>query len=626
MKDSEQAKRRVGGAADGRSNPPAPVRNPKPGTKNQKPGTRNLASHLSPPTSYLSPRKAVVLAAGFGTRLRPFTSAVPKPLLPVWGETMLSRVVEWLRGQGADDIVVNCHYLHEQIEEWCAKNGCRAIYEPEILGTGGVLNPLRDWIGGDDFWLVNGDIVFELPEAPVFADGKARQIPGASLLGRCIVSEDGPRTIEVEPDGSLVTNWHSPDPGWSGTWTYCGIALLKAKVLDYVKPQGFSSIIEAYEAAMMDGWFIRAYAPKNLLWTDAGTVESYIALNQDGEDDNAFADIPQLKAALEASGPSQRLAFLGARGSDRAFFKTDNAYVIVYDDGKRAENARYAGHAKWLKAHDVRVPEVLADCPALKTLALENAGGEDLKGRSRTRGEDRLYDYVAVVEELAKFNSLAPDGIALEPPFDAALYRWERELFAEHCLGTRFHKVMPPAVEKELEAVAERLLNEPPALVHRDFQSTNIIFRSGGAFSFIDFQGMRMGAAAYDLASLLYDPYVDLREGERRALAALYARKAGRPEIADVLPFAAVERLVQALGAFGRLASVGKPEFGKFVLPALQNLLAAADDAGLDALGALAEDLIACEGRGGGSHHHHHHNDGCTCGCHHHNDDDGEEP
>ena len=139
-----------------------------------------------------------------------------------------------------------------------------------------------------------------------------------------------------------------------------------------------------------------------------------------------------------------------------------------------------------------------------------------------------------------------------------------------------------------------------------------------------------MGAAAYDLASLLYDPYVDLREGERRALAALYAKKTGRPEITGVLPFAAVQRLVQALGAFGRLASVGKPEFGKFVAPALENLLAAADDAGLDAVGALAEDLIAREAKGGDHPHHHHHHDGCGCGCHHHHhhdsDDDGEEP
>ena len=697
--------------------------------------------------------KAVVLAAGFGTRLRPFTAAVPKPLLPVWGEPMLARVVNWLREQGVDDIVVNCHYLHEQIEDWCAKNGCRAIYEPEILGTGGVLNPLRDWIGNDDFYLVNGDIVFDGDVSSFHRsivslsndqtikpsndkttkrsnDKTIKRSNGQTIkrsndqttLGWCIVTEEGPRTIEVEPEGNLVTNWHSPDPGWNGTWTYCGIALLKAKVLEYVKPSGFSSIIEAYEAAMMDGNFIKAIAPENFLWTDAGTVDSYIALNQDGPD-NSFADIPQIKLIVESgklkvgdptlNSQLSTLNFLGARGSDRAFFKTKDAYIIVYDDEKRPENARYAGHARWLKEHGIHVPEVLADCPQMKTLALENAGSEDLKARSRTRGEDRLYDYVAVVEELAKFNALTTNTPPLEPPFDAALYKWERDLFKEHCLGTRFHIEMPEAVEKELESVAERLLKEPPALVHRDFQSTNVMWKGQGprvkgqgprvkgqgpgaegqgdegqdklstlnsqlsTFSIIDFQGMRMGAAAYDLASLLYDPYVDLREGERRALAALYAKKSGRQEILEVLPYAAVERLVQALGAFGRLASVGKPEFGKFVLPALQNLLAAADEAGLDATGALAEDLIAKEGtraKGQGSRvegqgtrakgqgtrvnggindkgcaipspldpgpltldpspltlgpspltldPHHHHHDGCKCGHHHHSEEE----
>ena len=106
-------------------------------------------------------KKAIVLAAGLGTRLRPLTGVTPKPLMPVWGEPMLARIVNLLRSWGVDDTVVNCHYLHEQVEAWCAANGCRASYEPEILGTGGVLNPLRDWIGDDEFYLVNGDIVVE---------------------------------------------------------------------------------------------------------------------------------------------------------------------------------------------------------------------------------------------------------------------------------------------------------------------------------------------------------------------------------------------------------------------------------------------------------------------------------
>ena len=563
-------------------------------------------------------RKAVVLAAGLGTRLRPFTASVPKPLLEVWGEPMLSRVVAWLRSQGVEEITVNAHHLASQVEAWCAANGCRVSSEKEILGTGGVLNPLREWIGRDDFWLVNGDIVFEEPPHLVLDDSP-------DVIGVAAVTEEGPRTIELEPECNLVTCWHSPDPGWSGTWTYCGIALLKAEILDFVKPEGFSSIIEAYEKASMAGKFIEGVEGARFLWTDAGTVESYIDVNSDGED-NAFAEISQVKAALDAAKLGEgKVEFCGARGSDRAFFKVsadERAYVIVYDDATRKENARYASHAKWLAEQGIKVPRVLAELPDKKTIVLESAGDDDLLSRSKKRGEERLRDYVNVVEELARFNSLDFTALELEGRFDAGLYKWERELFKEHCLGGRFMMEMPEAVEKELEAAAQKLLDEPKALVHRDFQSTNVIWK-GDSFKFIDFQGMREGAGVYDLASLLYDPYVDLREGERRALAALYAKKVGRApdEIAAVLPFAAVERLVQALGAFGRLASIGKKEFSRHIPNALSNLLDAADDASLDAVGALAEDLIAAEQSFGVHHHHHHHHGGeCACHGHHHND------
>ena len=537
-------------------------------------------------------RKAVVLAAGFGTRLRPFTCVTPKPLMPVWGESMISRIVALLREAGVEEIVVNCHYLHEQIEVWCQACGCRAQYEPEILGTGGVLNPLREWIGEDDFYLVNGDIVVDLP------DGLERLSAaklGGQTLAAALVTEEGPRTIEVEPESGFVTNWKSDDAGFDGTFTYCGIAKLSAEVLKYVEEKGFSSIIAAYEKALWDGKFVKAVVDEEMRWTDAGTIKSYVELNQDKED-NAFADFPQLAEVCEVAKP---IEFLGSRGSDRVFFRNGDKIVILYDDAKRVENARYAGHAKWLKAHGVSVPEVLADRPELKTLVLADAGTE----KTLT-----LRDYVHVIEALAAFNALgekAAAELALEPAFDENLYEWERDLFAEHCLGTRYHRTMSEAVKSDLEKVAAVLVKEPKALVHRDFQSTNILWRNE-VFTFIDFQGMRLGAAAYDLASLVYDPYVE-GEIERRALSKVYARASGREQIVEVLPFAAVQRLVQCLGAYGRLASVGQPQFGKFVLPALKNLHAAAAEANLKAIAQLAEELIGVEKPDAAHHHHHHH-------------------
>ena len=529
-------------------------------------------------------KKAIVLAAGLGTRLSPFTRSVPKPLMPVWGESMLSRVVAMLRDWGVEDIVVNCHYLHDQVGKWCADNGCKAVYEPEILGTGGVLNPLRDWIGGDLFYLVNGDIVVGGIDENPFA-----QLSDCSdVIAECLVTEEGPRTIEVECESGFVTCWDSPDRGFNGTFTYCGIALLKPEILKYVEASGFSSIVQAYERAMMDGKFVRAHYPEEFLWTDAGTVDSYIAINSDGAD-NAFDDIPQIAAAAkEASLEDAPVRFLSMRGSDRCFFSLgEEGIAIVYDDQKRAENARYASHARLLAANGVSVPKVLADIPSLKTIVLECVGSE----RKMT-----LDDYSRVVAALAKFNRIDVSGVELEPQFDDKLFAWEHSLFSEHCLQGRYGIEMPEEVKKELERTAGVLAKEPLELVHRDFQSTNILWK-GEDFSFIDFQGMRLGPALYDLASLLFDPYVDISERERSLLAAYYAKETGRTDVEEKLPYAAVQRLVQALGAYGRLASVGQRQFLKYIVPALRNLLAAADEAGLEAVGALAEDLISEEAR-----------------------------
>jgi len=354
-------------------------------------------------------------------------------------------------------------------------------------------------------------------------------------------------------------------------------------------------------------------------------------VNQAGEE-NGFAEIPQIEKVGEGGGlrlevevegggkiaVEESVEFLGARGSERVFFRRGNEIIIIYDDANRVENGRYAGHARWLAANGISVPKVLAEREDLKTLVLEWAGEE----KKMTLEED-----VKVIEELAKFNALgekAAKELTLEPAFDAALYKWERDLFSEHCLGTRFHREMPAAVQNELEQVAAALEREPKALVHRDLQSTNVLWKDG-KLTLIDFQGMRLGAAAYDVASYVYDPYREFTEGERRALIGLYAKQVegwrlkvegGGAEFSGVVRLAAVQRLVQCLGAYGRLASVGQASFGKWVLPALQHLLLAADEANLDAVGALAEELIGIEMKSKGEGHEHH----CSCGHHHHHE------
>jgi aminoglycoside/choline kinase family phosphotransferase len=116
--------------------------------------------------------------------------------------------------------------------------------------------------------------------------------------------------------------------------------------------------------------------------------------------------------------------------------------------------------------------------------------------------------------------------------------------------------------------------------VHRDFQSQNIIIRNGQAY-LIDFQGMRPGLAEYDVASLLYDPYVELAETERAELLTYYRGRQLENGITvdgdfDLkLRLCAMQRLMQALGAYGFLGLVkGDKHFLQYIPNALGSLRA----------------------------------------------------
>ena len=333
-------------------------------------------------------RKAIVLAAGFGTRLRPLTLARPKPLLPVMGEPMLARILDMLVSWGVEEIAVNAHYLADQIEDFVKEyqgDGDKGVKitvsrENEILGTGGVLRPLKEWIGDEPFWLVNGDIVVEDVDPEPIEEAFER----SGRFAACWMSEDfGPRTIEADPEGR-VCNWRSDDAGFPGTYTYTGVAILSPEVADYLPPvkdgeSGFGSIVDAYEKAMMTGAkFVVGVQEPEAIWCDVGTGEVYRELNSEPMAPSLFGD-SRLNALIEALGwkDGGTLAeYLGARGSDRMFYKliqgfsedanntTPPVLGVIYEEARKENaNARFAAVTKFLASKGVRVPKLLADLP-----------------------------------------------------------------------------------------------------------------------------------------------------------------------------------------------------------------------------------------------------------------------
>jgi aminoglycoside/choline kinase family phosphotransferase len=286
-----------------------------------------------------------------------------------------------------------------------------------------------------------------------------------------------------------------------------------------------------------------------------------------------------------------KIAPINKGGSDRKFYRIrsspDQTLILVKYNLEREENRHYVQIAQFFDAHGIRVPEIYFHDPAEGLIWIEDLGESDL---CSFRGESWLVRrafYESALDEIAALHSL-PESVCVEikehlpAEFDAALYMWEQNYFFENCLGRYFKienaQLRELAALPALREIAERLARSPRVLVHRDFQSQNIIMRSGLAY-LIDFQGMRPGLAEYDLASLFFDPYVDLSSAKRDELICYYRQKQaenGRMidgDFDDTLRLCAMQRLMQALGAYGFLGLVkGRKQFLKYVPTAVKSL------------------------------------------------------
>ena len=272
-------------------------------------------------------------------------------------------------------------------------------------------------------------------------------------------------------------------------------------------------------------------------------------------------------------------------GSDRKFYRVrsspDQTLILVKYNLEREENRHYVKIAEFLATHGIRAPKIYFHDPEEGLIWIEDLGEEDLFSHRHESWLVRRAFYESALDEIARLHQL-PESICIEmrdhlpAEFNAALYRWEQSYFFENCLGRYFKidnvKLGTLATLPALEGIAARLDRLPRNLVHRDFQSQNIIVRNGQAH-LIDFQGMRPGLAQYDLASLLYDPYVDLSQTERSELIEHYCREKPSNDFGEVLRLCAMQRLMQALGAYGFLGIVKRHRaFLQYIPKALTSL------------------------------------------------------
>jgi N-acetylmuramate 1-kinase len=298
-------------------------------------------------------------------------------------------------------------------------------------------------------------------------------------------------------------------------------------------------------------------------------------------------------------------------GSDRKFYRircsADQTLILVKYNLEREENRHYVQIAKFLDGHGIRAPKIYFHDAEEGLIWIEDLGERDLYSYRHDTWLVRRAFYESALDEIIKLHAL-PEAVCLEmkehlpAEFNFALYRWEQRYFFNNCLG-RYFSVSDPqrkelAALPQLREIAKHLAGLPRVLVHRDFQSQNIIIQNGQA-NLIDFQGMRPGLAEYDLASLLFDPYVELSSAERSELIGYYRQKqaanggAVNGQFDDTLQLCAIQRLMQALGAYGFLGLVrGHEHFLQYIPRAvcsLREIAAKVDD--LKPLASLLADL-----------------------------------
>jgi aminoglycoside/choline kinase family phosphotransferase len=226
--------------------------------------------------------------------------------------------------------------------------------------------------------------------------------------------------------------------------------------------------------------------------------------------------------------------------------------------------------------------------------ALEPGGGPPGAGAA-------MEAWRGAVRTLAAFHARALPAVSrlsrwfsreYDPPF-ALEFEWGYFLSGLRLLKIPF--AARPSSGDQVLGLAEALCAGPKVFIHRDYQSRNIMLKNGGP-RIVDWQGGRLGPAAYDLASLLWDPYVSLSDGQRGDLARLYLEewRAAAPYGPDAggeggegaflgrLMAAAFLRLSQAFGAYAKLSAAGgRPEYARHLAPAAWRLWELAEQIGL---------------------------------------------
>ena len=230
----------------------------------------------------------MILAAGLGSRLRPLTTHLPKPLVPILNRPLLGYLIRQVRQAGIHEIAINLHYRGEQIRSWLGRGeqlGVEVTYseEAELLGSAGGVQRMRQFFGNEPVLIVHGDILFDVDLSAVIQYHLSRAALATIVLHPAHHRYNYGK-IKVNAHGQIAQFVDQQLPWVSGPLTetlFTGVQILDPAVLDAISMAGVSALTtDVYPALLRNpsrlyGYLMHGY------WSDIGTPRRYWETNMD---------------------------------------------------------------------------------------------------------------------------------------------------------------------------------------------------------------------------------------------------------------------------------------------------------------------------------------------------------
>lgn len=444
-------------------------------------------------------------------------------------------------------------------------------------------------------------------DSPVQKEGRRLAYTGISVYepGFLKLMPEGPSSLvdcwlDAVKKGYKVGTFEVSGSSWNDIGTPAGYAhvlfeMLKSKgEMIYLHPsvKGCGDIeIDGYVVIENSATLGRRAVLKNTILLPGGRAEddseykNYI-LGQDFKIDLSGPEIPGV------SFEDDRL-LIGTGGSDRRYYRLkrdEGTAVLMECPDDETDFERHIEYSRFFLKHFIPVPELQETLTEKKEAIFEDLGDTSLYNWLKCKRDEGHIEtiYKKILDILVLIHTEATDNVsdcpALESRiFDYDHFRWETEYFIKRFIkGIKKMKVNDESVlDREFYDLAVKSASFPKTVIHRDFQSQNIMVTKGVLPRIIDFQGAKMGPPAYDIASILWDPYYRLNDELRERLLKYYIDKTNEGtdfrfrtnDFTKSLPCCRLQRHMQALGAYGFLSSLKRKKYFLKYVPEAVRLL-----------------------------------------------------